>query len=262
MDTQRFDLVLPGSATSNFVGGFYQTFDKGFGIFIWDVPPLNGCSETRINIPLTLFTGWNSIGFDQIGAPVIAETAATSRFATKANFQTYTNGALYQITSGALTGRVFFLRRAVQELYETNQGPSGFLGLPVAEEVILADGRRRLSFEGGTMEYALNGTPILKNALQAIIITAEDPIRLTPLLNSSCRRFPFRDLEAAKSLFRRALRDGSHLQPRVINTDLVPTYTSAIPGLQRTGVTRRRCRLRPVQYLNNIIEPDHRAIKK
>ncbi|MBM3763685.1 MAG: hypothetical protein FJW36_26070, partial [Acidobacteria bacterium] len=127
----------------------------------------------------TLFTGWNSIGFDQIGAPVIAETAATSRFATKANFQTYTNGALYQITSGALTGRVFFLRRAVQELYETNQGPSGFLGLPVAEEVILADGRRRLSFEGGTMEYALNGTPILKNALQAIIITAEDPIRLT-----------------------------------------------------------------------------------
>ncbi|MBM3760611.1 MAG: hypothetical protein FJW36_10240, partial [Acidobacteria bacterium] len=94
MDTQRFDLVLPGSATSTFVGGFYQTFDKGFGIFIWDTPPLNGGSETRINIPPTLFTGWNSIGFDQIGAPVIAETAATSRFATKANFQTYTNGAL------------------------------------------------------------------------------------------------------------------------------------------------------------------------
>jgi transposase-like protein len=32
--------------------------------------------------------------------------------------------------------------------------------------------------------------------------------------------------------------------------------------LQRTGVIGRRCRHRPVQYLNNIIEQDHRAIKK
>jgi len=71
-----------------------------------------------------------------------------------------------------------------------------------------------------------------------------------------------RDLEGAKSLFRRALRDGAHPQPRVINTDLAPTYASAIPDLQRTGVIRRRCRHRPVQYLNNIIEQDHRAIKK
>ena len=71
-----------------------------------------------------------------------------------------------------------------------------------------------------------------------------------------------RDLDAAKSLFRRALRDGSHPQPRVINTDLAPTYTSAIPELQRTGIIGRRCRHRPVQYLNNIIEQDHRAIKK
>jgi transposase-like protein len=72
----------------------------------------------------------------------------------------------------------------------------------------------------------------------------------------------FRDLDAAKSLFRRALRNGAHRQPRVINTDLAPTYASAIPELQRTAVIRRRCRHRPVQYLNNIIEQDHRAIKK
>ena len=72
----------------------------------------------------------------------------------------------------------------------------------------------------------------------------------------------FRDLDATKSLFRRALRDGAHRQPRVINTDLAPTYSSAIPELQRTGIIRRRCRHRPVQYLNNILEQDHRAIKK
>ena len=72
----------------------------------------------------------------------------------------------------------------------------------------------------------------------------------------------FRDLDATKSLFRRASGDGAHPLPRVINTDLAPTYSSAIPELQRTGIIRRRCRHRPVQYLNNILEQDHRAIKK
>ena len=73
---------------------------------------------------------------------------------------------------------------------------------------------------------------------------------------------PFRDLDAAKSLFRRALRNGAPRQPRVINTDLARTYPSAISALQKSGVIRRRCRHRPVQYLNNIIEQDHRFIKK
>ena len=73
---------------------------------------------------------------------------------------------------------------------------------------------------------------------------------------------PFRDHDAAKSLLRWALRNGTHPQPRVINTDLAPTYTSAIPALQRSGVIAKRCLHRPVRYLNNIIEQDHRAIKK
>ncbi|MBM3740493.1 MAG: DDE-type integrase/transposase/recombinase [Acidobacteria bacterium] len=48
----------------------------------------------------------------------------------------------------------------------------------------------------------------------------------------------------------------------MINTDLAATYSAAIPELKRTGVIRRRCRHRPVQCLNNIIEQDHRAIKR
>jgi transposase-like protein len=39
----------------------------------------------------------------------------------------------------------------------------------------------------------------------------------------------FRDADAAKRLFRKALSDRSHPQPRVINTDLAPIYSSAIP---------------------------------
>jgi transposase-like protein len=72
----------------------------------------------------------------------------------------------------------------------------------------------------------------------------------------------FRDADAAKRLFRKALGDRSHPQPRVINTDLAPIYGSAIPDSKKEGTLRKRCRHRPVQYLNNILEQDHRAIKR
>ena len=66
----------------------------------------------------------------------------------------------------------------------------------------------------------------------------------------------------AKRLFRKALTDPSHPQPRVINTDQARLYGSAIAGVKKEGLLRRRCRHRPVQYLNNILEQDHRAIKR
>ena len=34
------------------------------------------------------------------------------------------------------------------------------------------------------------------------------------------------------------------------------------PQVKKEGFLRRRCRHRPVQYLNNILEQDHRAIKR
>jgi transposase-like protein len=71
-----------------------------------------------------------------------------------------------------------------------------------------------------------------------------------------------RDAAAAKRLFRKALSDPSHPQPRVINTDQARLYGSAITAVKEEGTLRRRCRHRPVQYLNNILEQDHRAIKR
>jgi hypothetical protein len=43
---------------------------------------------------------------------------------------------------------------------------------------------------------------------------------------------------------------------------LAPIYSSAIPGSKKEGTLRNCCRHRPVQYLNNILEQDHRAIKR
>jgi transposase, IS6 family len=72
----------------------------------------------------------------------------------------------------------------------------------------------------------------------------------------------WRAAAAAKRLFRQALREPSHPQPRVINTDKARLYGAAIAGVKEQGTLRRRCRHRPVQYWNNILEQDHRAIKR
>ena len=71
-----------------------------------------------------------------------------------------------------------------------------------------------------------------------------------------------RDAEAAKRLFRKALSHPSHPQPRVLKTDQAPIYGSTIPDIKKEGILRRRCRHRPVQNLNNILEQDPGAIKR
>ena len=71
---------------------------------------------------------------------------------------------------------------------------------------------------------------------------------------------PNRDLIAAKMFLRLALCGGP--SPRVINVDGHPAYPSAITELTRSAELDRRCRCRRSPYLNNIIEQDHRFIKK
>jgi transposase, IS6 family len=71
-----------------------------------------------------------------------------------------------------------------------------------------------------------------------------------------------RDAAAAKRFFQKALRSDGHPRPRVINVDGNPSYPTVIEELKRAGGLGRRCRCRPVRYLNNIVEQDHRAIKR
>jgi transposase, IS6 family len=50
--------------------------------------------------------------------------------------------------------------------------------------------------------------------------------------------------------------------PRVINVDKNPAYPAAMRRLKREGILPRRVRLRQCKYLNNIVEQDHRSVKK
>ena len=71
-----------------------------------------------------------------------------------------------------------------------------------------------------------------------------------------------RDAAAAKHLFQNALLVPGHPRPRVINVDGNPSYPKVVAELKQEGKLRRRCRCCTCPYLNNIVEQDHRAIKR
>ena len=71
-----------------------------------------------------------------------------------------------------------------------------------------------------------------------------------------------RDTAAAERFLAKALGRENHPPPRVINTDKHASYPPAIVQLKTEGVLKENCRHRPVQYLDNVLEQDHRAIKR
>ena len=70
------------------------------------------------------------------------------------------------------------------------------------------------------------------------------------------------DAAAAKRFLAKALGRQNHPVPRVINTDKHAAYPPAIVQLKDEGVLEENCQHRPVQYLNNVLEQDHRTIKR
>jgi len=77
---------------------------------------------------------------------------------------------------------------------------------------------------------------------------------------SCCR--PRRDVVAAKHFLQMALWRTGQVRPRVINVDGNASYPPAIAELKESGALPRRCRCRPSPYLNNILEQDHRFVRK
>src|SRR5580693_2888130 len=71
-----------------------------------------------------------------------------------------------------------------------------------------------------------------------------------------------RDAAAAERFLTKALGGENHPKPRVINSDKHAAYPPAIAVLQAAGDLADNCQHRPVQYLNNVLEQDHRAIKR
>jgi transposase-like protein len=58
------------------------------------------------------------------------------------------------------------------------------------------------------------------------------------------------------------LRSPGHPRPRVITVDGNPSYPRVIAELNQEGKLGRRCRCRTCPCLNNVVEQDHRGIKR
>jgi len=71
-----------------------------------------------------------------------------------------------------------------------------------------------------------------------------------------------RDAAAAKRFFRKALAQPHTVNPRTMTVDKNPAYPRAAAEMKKEGELWRRSRLRQCKYLNNIVEQDHRRIKR
>jgi transposase, IS6 family len=71
-----------------------------------------------------------------------------------------------------------------------------------------------------------------------------------------------RDAEAAKRFFRKALGQPHTVNPRTITVDKNPAYPKAVAEMKENAELWRFSRLRQVKFLNNIVEQDHRRVKR
>jgi transposase, IS6 family len=71
-----------------------------------------------------------------------------------------------------------------------------------------------------------------------------------------------RDGKAAARFFRKVLKANYVTQPRVINVDKNATYPVVIERLKSEQALAAKTELRQVKYLKNLIDQDHRNIKR
>ncbi len=71
-----------------------------------------------------------------------------------------------------------------------------------------------------------------------------------------------RSSRAAKRFFRKVLGRPNITAPRVINVDKNAAYIGAVNDLKKEKLLPETCKRRPTKYMNNIVEQDHRFMKR
>jgi IS6 family transposase len=71
-----------------------------------------------------------------------------------------------------------------------------------------------------------------------------------------------RDASAAERFFKKLMRAEHRRLPFSISVDKNAAYPEAFTTSQAERIVPKGCKLRRVKYLNNVIEQDHRFVKK
>ena len=113
---------------------------------------------------------------------------------------------------------------------------------------------RAVDSEGNTLEFLLSPTRDAEAAnrffLKALHSTADSAPQAHPVEKQMA-------LPTAPTVPNTTI-----LSPRVINVDKNAAYPKAIADFKAAGVLPEHVELRQVKYLNNLIEQDHRFIKR
>ena len=113
---------------------------------------------------------------------------------------------------------------------------------------------RAVDSEGNTLEFLLSATRDAK-AAQRFFVKA--------LRSTACSAPQARPVEEQVAQPTAATAPNTTMStPRVINVDKNAAYPKAIAELKAAGVLPESVELRQVKYLNNLVEQDHRFIKR
>jgi uncharacterized protein (TIGR03437 family) len=149
----------------------YGLFDKGYALFAYHAALATGQNFT---VRGSFYTEWTArLGISGPGRPLDVETAFTPAVTTRASatLQTFSNGAIYVISSGVNNAKAFTVLSPTYDLYISSGGPSGSLGLPVSQEITLSSGVHRQTFEGGILEYTPGSDPTQRLSVASIAIS-------------------------------------------------------------------------------------------
>lgn len=106
--------------------------------------------------------------------------------------------------------------------------------------------------------YRLDETYVKVSTQWKYLYRAIDSTRQTIEFMLSARR----DVSAAKRFFKKLMRADHRRLPFTIGTDKHASYPEAFATCVKEKVLPFDCKLRRVKYLNNVIEQDHRAIRR
>jgi uncharacterized protein (TIGR03437 family) len=176
MDTQNCPFFQVGNTCT------YDFFDKSYALFVYTAPLPAGQNFT---ISGGYYTEWAGLGgiAGGPGRPLTAPAAVTASTGTTANAQTFAFGIIYTITSGSNKNKVFGVEEPMYDLYLAQGGPSGSLGLPTSDVlVVAATGAHEQTFEGGALEFMPGGPPVVRQPVQSVILTGA-PQGITDNLN-------------------------------------------------------------------------------
>jgi len=113
---------------------------------------------------------------------------------------------------------------------------------------------RAVDSEGNTLEFLLSATRDAEATkrffVKALHSTVCSTPRVRPVKEQVAQPTAAADPNPTKSA------------PRVINVDKNATYPKAMAELKAVGILPEQVELRQVKYLNNLIEQDHRFIKR